>query len=144
MKKLRPYLLALVLVLAVAAPAEAHTLTKKRADKRAHVEVLDFVDASDDYWGEGCPKRLSRHKRRCIIVSYDSTADVTCDAYVNVRFRNRRSYRTVAGSWYQVQCFPGDAYDMVSNVGASSAHRGSSSASRAKGSAATVRSGPTR
>ena len=97
--------------LALAGPASAHTLSKGRAEARAAIEASDFADVGE-YYAWQCPTRLSSHARRCIIASYDPETDVTCDAYVNVRFRNRRSYRTVAGARYEVECEDGNPYGL--------------------------------
>lgn len=102
----------LVVGLFVAAPtASAHKLTETRAEWRAEKEAYLFADEGESYtWGD-CRYRSS-HTRRCTIVSYDADADITCDAYVHVRFVNRSSYRTRAGEWFDIDCYDGDPYEL--------------------------------
>lgn len=102
-----------VVGLFVAAPtASAHKLTKTRAEWRAQTEAKLFADEGEAYtWGD-CRYRSS-HTRRCTIASYDVYADITCDAYVYVRFVSRRSYRTWGGRWFEIDCYEGDHYDLA-------------------------------
>jgi hypothetical protein len=115
--RMRRVLLTVILsclgMAAWAVPAHAHFLSQQRAQNRAVIEANAFMDSSDDYWLADCWKRLSAHRRRCLIASYDEDSDITCDAYVNVRFRSGWSYRTIAGSWYGIRCYDGDAYELA-------------------------------
>ena len=111
----------LLLVAAIAAlsltlvpVASAHTLTQSRAEARGAIEAQNFLDEDDDYWGVDCDTRISARAFRCIIASYDEDDDVGCDAYVRISFRSRTSRRTKAGSWYAVDCYDGDPYDLAS------------------------------
>lgn len=105
-------LLAVVslLVLGVAGPAAAHTLSKQRAGNRAWVEAELYGEASEWHGTHSCVRRTA-HRRRCVIWSYNPRTDWYCDAYVGVRFRSRRSYRTVAGDWVQSNCFVDADFD---------------------------------
>lgn len=110
-------LIAVAVVLAallVPSIASAHTLSVTRAEDRGGIEARRFITPGDDYWYTDCVGgRRSAHSFRCIIATYDSSVDVTCDAYVNVRFVNSRSYRTTAGSRYEIDCRSGDSYNVV-------------------------------
>lgn len=51
------------------------------------------------------------------LASYDADSDTTCDAYVRVKFTRPYSYRTRAGSWYAIDCYEGDHYELVDTYG---------------------------
>ncbi len=104
-------LVVAVACMGVPSGADAHTLSKKRATRRARAEATAFEGVNEVSLG-WCPKRESRHTIRCIIASYSAETDYTCDAYVHVTFVNRRSYSTRAGSWYDLECRDGNTYDL--------------------------------
>ena len=104
--------------LALPGAASAHTLTWQRAEQRSAIEAKRFVSSGDTHWYTDCERgRRSAHEFNCIIATYDRGTDITCDAYVTVRFRNSRSYRTVAGPWRQIDCGSGDPYNLVATFG---------------------------
>ena len=108
MKRLLPVLLVAGLALVLAGPANAHVLSKSRAQSSAKQAAYDFADTGEYYGATGCG-RMSAHKFRCIIYSYDADQDITCDAYVKVKL-SPASWRVSNGSWYQVDCFGGNPY----------------------------------
>ena len=112
MKKLVPVPLvaglALLLAVLLAAPANAHVLSKSTARSSANAQAYNFADAGEFYGATSCVRR-SLHTVRCIIYSYDATRDITCDAYVNVTLSST-SWRVRNGSPYQVECMYGNRY----------------------------------
>ena len=109
MKRLLPVLLVAGLALLLAGPANAHVLSKSRAQSSAETQAYNFADVGEYYGATSCVRKTS-HKVRCIIYSYDASLDLTCDAYVNVRL-SRTSWRVHNGGWYQVECLNGNRYD---------------------------------
>jgi hypothetical protein len=107
-KRLLPVLLVAGLALALAGPANAHVLSKSRAQTSAKRQAYHFADVGEFYGAKRCVRKSS-HKVRCIIYSYDENQDITCDAYVDVRL-SRTSWRVSNGSWYQIECFDGNRY----------------------------------
>jgi hypothetical protein len=108
MKRLLPVLLVAGLALVLAGPANAHVLSKSRAQSSAKTQAYNFADVGEFYGATRCV-RNSSHKVRCIIYSYDANQDITCDAYVDVTL-SRTSWRVRNGGWYQVECVNGNRY----------------------------------
>jgi hypothetical protein len=91
----------------VAAPASAHQLSANQAMQRAEKMAYNYADVGESYGAADCV-RLNAHVDRCVIWSYlEETADtygLYCDAYVNIRFVGRSSYRTRSRGWYDSVC----------------------------------------
>jgi hypothetical protein len=105
-------LVSAAMTLAVPAAADAHLLSEARAGRLAMKEARAFADDGEWYGWHSCNYR-SVHARRCLIASYDESDDITCDAFVNVRFASRYSYRLRAGRWYAIECYEGDEYGFL-------------------------------
>ena len=108
MKRLLPVLLVAGLALVLAAPANAHVLSKSGAQSSAKQAAYDFAD-DGEYYGATGGVRTSAHKFRFIIYSYDANQDITCDAYVRVTL-SPTSWRVSNGSPSQIDCFSGNSY----------------------------------
>jgi hypothetical protein len=108
MKRLLPVLLVAGLALVLAGPANAHVLSKSSAQSSAKKAAYEFAEVGEFYGATSCV-RMSSHKVRCIIYSYDENQDITCDAYVVVRL-SRTSWRVSNGGLFQIDCVDGNRY----------------------------------